>query len=107
MAARGAVAVAAIKRVVKPQTFTQSEIDSVIGSLVNCIKSSGDTYYSGKVFGYSTCAYFPLMVKFIHAYYVLTNWSQSPNGDTSGYTNSISQTQLTATMIWSKKNCNC
>lgn len=107
MAARGAVDVAATKRVVNPQTFTQSEIDSVIGGLVNCIQSSGNEYYKGKVYGFKSCAYFPLMVKFIHAYYILTNWSQSANGNTTGYTNSITQTQLTATMLWSKKNCNC
>lgn len=107
MAARGAVVVGAVKRTVVPQVFTQAEIDSVIGSLVNCIKKAGDTYYSGQIYGYQACGYFPLLVKFVHAYYILTTWNQSANGDTTGFYNKITQTQLTATIIWSKKNCSC
>lgn len=68
---------------------------------------AGNKDYKGRQYGYCDCAYYSLFRQMVRAYYLLSNWQQSANGNTYGYTNYITQTQLTATVLWVKQHCNC
>lgn len=90
-----------------PQIYTTTQINTVINSLVVGMNTAGNEYYQSLRYGYCDCSKIYLFRKMLRAYYLLSNWTQASNGSTTGYVNRITQTQLTATIMWVKTHCNC
>lgn len=91
------------------QQYTTSELNTILGQLSSTIADYGNEDYECLQFGFpSKVKNYVTKSKMLRAAYeLISSYNQSANGDPTNYTNCITPTELTATIMWVKQNLSC